>query len=218
MKATDQEHPLYSNEALVKQVTDTHLSQGHTVLQMFQLAGGEKSHSRQLLDLIGIKQHAHILSLGCGIAGMEHYWKTARPDLNFDLLNLTETQLNVSSCVGKKIVGDAETYVSNHKVDIVLLAYMLGHVNPIITLSNALNSLEPNGEIIIYDVFDGTETFDRELFYTTPKLQEIEAVAVNNNMRLRVSLQGRFPLSEFASKEVPWVATHVTPALFVLTK
>jgi hypothetical protein len=43
-------HPLYRDEAKVKELSEWFLSGGHSVFQMFQFCGNEKAHSEFLLE------------------------------------------------------------------------------------------------------------------------------------------------------------------------
>lgn len=213
-----QAHPLYKHPAQVKNVTQGFVDRGHTVFQLFQFGGGERTHSLQVLALANLRSDASVLSLGCGVAGMEAHWQSVRPDLSFELVNLSQEQLDLSLCSGRKVCADAEGYLSQTgDFDCVIVAYMLGHVDALKTLRSALANLRSGGKLIVLDVFDTSSVFNETLAYSAPSLAEVERFAVDHNMRIRVSLQGGFsPAPEVVQMVAPQVLMQATPAMFIL--
>lgn len=211
-------HPLYKDPAQVKNVTQGFVNSGHTVFQLFQFGGGERTHSLQVLSLANLPPDASVLSLGCGVAGMEAHWQSVRPDLSFELVNLSQEQLDLSLCSGHMVCADAEAYVSQAgDFDCVVVAYMLGHVDALKTLRSALGNLRSGGKLVVLDVFDASILFNETLAYSAPSLAEVERFAVDHDMRLRVSLQGGFsPAPEVLQMVAPHVLAQATPGMFVL--
>jgi hypothetical protein len=65
------------------------------VFQFFQMPRNERDHSQWLLSVVDPQNRARsVLSLGCGVAGMESYWKIQRPELEFELVNISQPQLD----------------------------------------------------------------------------------------------------------------------------
>lgn len=217
-------HPLYSNPELLRAITKLLLEQGHSVLQLFQMPPGEREHSNWILGLSDPKRTARrVLSLGCGVGGMENYWKQARPELEFELVNIAQPQLDLCLCEGVKVCADAATYQSPAgQFDLVVMAYLLGHLDPPgrpwEALRNAYFHVAPGGRLVIYDVFNGTKYFQDALFYHTVTLSWLELFGVSHNLHFREVRQGGIPLGEFAKREVSWAADEVMPALFVFQK
>jgi SAM-dependent methyltransferase len=212
-------HPGYCTEEAVRQGTQWHLDQGHTVFQLFQFPGGEQAHSNVLLSTLRLPENAKVLSLGSGVGGMERYWQLSRPDLSFELVNVTPTQLEMCLCEGEHVQADAEGYVSeNGPFDCVLIAYTLGHVGVLETLASALENVKPGGVLVLYDVFDTSNRFDSTLYYDAPKRREVEAFAVESNLRFRTVVQGGIPPVEYAAFTLPWIVDEAVPCLFVLEK
>lgn len=218
MKAA--EHPLYGDANLTRFVSQWHLQQGHTVLQLFQLGrSGERSHALELLRLTDPPQGARVLSLGCGIGGVEAYWRQARPDLSFELVNISQEQLDLCQCKGYKVCADAQGYASpNAPFDVVLLGYLLGHVDMHETLTAALDNCEPGGRIVIVDVFDVSARFRQVMCYDPPTFAAIEWWCAASLLRLRRVVEGgaELQLVPFIADAAPWVEREATPGLFVL--
>ena len=213
-------HPLYSDDQFLGMVTKTLLDSGHSVFQLFQYPENEYEHSVMLLRLADPCYRAHrILSLGCGVGGMEAHWLTHRPELRFELVNISQEQLDMCVCEGRKIKADAETYRSDQApFDMVVLSYMLGHVVPKPALESALANLAEHGTLLIYDVFDGTPRFDRELLYKTPSSLELIEWSFAKNLKCGIQIRNEIPMCPFFAQTHAWAADQVTPVLMVFEK
>jgi SAM-dependent methyltransferase len=215
-----EEHPLYSDESALGQVTDLILAQGHSVLQIFQMPADEREHSLWILNAADPQRKAReVLSLGCGVGGMEAHWKKYRSELNFELVNISQAQLNRCLCPGKKVRADAQTYRSSAApFDLVVIAYCLGHVDAAATLESALENLAAGGKLVVYDVFSGSDHFDRAMHYDSPPLSQLERFGVEKFLTFRYVLSGGIPMAPFMRQFCPWAADEVMPALFVFQK
>jgi len=213
-------HPFYADEQKVGVVTDELIMAGNTVFQIFQMPENEWDHSCWLLACADPQGECrHTLSLGCGVGGMEAYWGRLRPRMAFELVNTSQAQLDRCVCQGKKVCADAETYLSaNTPFDLVVLCYLLGHVQVTKTLAAAYENLAPFGRMLIYDVFEGSEQFREKLQYDTPSLDEVERFGVDAKMRFRTVTQGQIPVGAFFQDHFPWVVNQATPALFVFER
>ena len=214
-------HPLYKDEALVADWTDRLVNAGHSVFQLFQFPSNEEQHSLILLDIVDPKRELTlVMSLGCGVAGMEAYWKRARPELKFHLVNTSKAQLQRSLCDGDLIRADAQSYSSQlAPFDLVVIAYMLGHVEALPTLRRAAAQLRPGGKLFVYDVFNGTEEFSQRLCYRMTSLSQLEQFGVQSQLRFRVVVEGGIPVApcmhDIDAELAKWLPTQATPALFV---
>jgi 2-polyprenyl-3-methyl-5-hydroxy-6-metoxy-1,4-benzoquinol methylase len=163
-------HPLYDNEALVAQVTRRHVQRGRSVFQLWQTADDdERQHSINVLDRVAPPHRARVLSLGCGVGGMEHYWHQQRPDLRFTLLNSSAAQLDQCLCPGRRVLGDAQDFAlleEEEPYDVTVLAYMLGHVDAARVLDRAMHAT--GGTVLVLDITKASMTFTRAMHYTPP--------------------------------------------------
>ena len=158
-------HDLYKDDKAVGQLTQLHLDAGRSVFQLWMLDPDERRHSEKVLEALQLPILAEVLSLGCGVGGMERYWKDARHDLTFTLLNQSQAQLDLCVCPGDKVHCEAEKYQPWFSHQITLIAYALGHMEATHVLLEAQEYT--SGPIIVLDVFDGTAEFCRELAYDT---------------------------------------------------
>jgi ubiquinone/menaquinone biosynthesis C-methylase UbiE len=151
---------------------------------------------------------------------MEAYWKQRRPELSFELVNISKEQLNRSRCAGREVHANAETYVSDQgPFDLVLVCYLLGHVDVEATLCSALRNCAPGGKLLVYDVFEGTTKFRDTLFYETPSFQQLEIFGTANGLRFRTVLEEtKIPLARFFEDNFGWIAQEARPGLFVFQR
>ena len=168
-------HPLYRADGEgAGLATDALMAAGQTVFQVFQMADNEPEHCQWLLQCADRDRTIQrVLSLGCGVGGMEAHWHLLRPELEFELVNISQAQLDRCLCKGEKVKANAEDYHSKREpFDMVVIAYLLGHVDVHKTLASALANLAPWGTMLIYDVFEGTSSFRETLLYDTPQLRD----------------------------------------------
>lgn len=212
-------HPLYSSETLVRDLTQWHLVQEHSVFQLFQIGDSEQEHAETLLQLVAPPRGARVLSLGSGVGGMERFWQLARPDLRFTLVNQSQAQLSLSLCEGTHICQDAAEFQSDETFDVVIVAYVLGHVDAAALLARAEKALAKTGLLLVYDVFEGSPKFDETLLYDSPSRSQVEAFAVAVDLRFEFVLTRGFKAPEHVRAVVPrGVLEEVQPALFLLRK
>lgn len=217
------EHPLYQDvdSKLCGDATDVLMNAGHTVFQLYQMPLNEADHARWLLRMTDPKCKCNrVLSLGCGVGGVEAYWKMLRPHMTFELVNISNQQLRRMVCPGKKVHANAETYRSKAKpFDLVVLCYLLGHVSVNKTLESALANLAPWGRLLVYDVFEGTQNFQETLIYATPTFKQLELFGADYNLRFHTVIEdtegAHIPLAEFFKENNPWIALESSPGLFV---
>jgi len=197
---------MYASEEDTARMTDWLLRQGQTIFQLFQFPGGELAHSREMLKLCDIPPNARILSLGCGVGGMEAWWKWLRPDLSFTLLNDSQVQLDRCLCPGRKVLANAEEWMlPTNFYHTILISYLLGHVD-IRKVMDRVDGGTPE-RVVIWDAFDGTERFNREMMYRSPRLEEFHGWPR--------PIVGGVPLCDFIQKTHPWIAENATPALLI---
>jgi SAM-dependent methyltransferase len=224
MKGHFTEHPLYQKDenGLCAVATEALMAAGHTVFQIYQMPLSEIHHAEWLLRMTDPECKAkRVLSLGCGIGGMEAYWKIMRPDMTFELVNISQEQIKRCVCRGRKVCADAETYRSDQPpFDLVAICYLLGHVNVHSTLSSALANLAPWGRLLVYDLFEGTQNLRETLLYDTPSFEEVETFGVTHKMRFRATIQdrGRIPLADFFRDNFGWIGFESRPGLFVFQR
>jgi SAM-dependent methyltransferase len=163
-------HPLYSDDARVASVTDWLLERGQTIFQLFMLAqGDEHRHSLRVLQRVNVPLGARVLSLGCGVGGMEAYWQAQRRDLCFTLVNASKAQLVRCLCQGLLIqadMQDPDLAARLPRQDLVVLGYSLHHAYSVpAMLAVARSYLKPRGTLLVLDVCDTSERFNDAVQY-----------------------------------------------------
>lgn len=158
-------HPLYDDESLVAQASRAHLDAGRSVFQIFQLAANEREHSRRVLRELWLPTGAEVLSLGCGVGGMEKHWHDMRPDLHFTLVNKSQAQLDLCVCPGERICDDLVHYLRtpHWRFHCVVFGYVLGHLRP----TDARRVLQHTrcNRVVVLDVIGPSKWFTKVLHY-----------------------------------------------------
>jgi len=164
-------HPLYADEALVRQETQRHLDAGLTTFQLWLTQPTERLHASWVLGQLDLPDPTRVLSLGCGVAGMEDLWRNEQPDLRFTLVNISQAQLDLSMCPGRKVCCDALEYDRPPYLwfDLIVMAYMLGHVDAPAMLRHAISLRTPGTTILVLDIFDGGPLVEGVLHYDAPR-------------------------------------------------
>jgi hypothetical protein len=163
-------HPLYASEALVALETQRHLDAGLTTLQIWLTQPTERLHASWVLGQLELPDGARVLSLGCGVGGMERIWHEMRPDLRFVLVNISNSQLRLCLCPGVRVCMDAMAYgtVMGTEPDLIVMAYMLGHVDVPAMLRHALKLRTVGTTIVVLDIFDADPELEALLHYRAP--------------------------------------------------
>lgn len=204
-------HKVYEDEQEVRRLTREHLAAGRTVLQMFALADTEANHSLRVLDMLGqLPDFTRVLSLGCGVGGMERYWQNEHPEWAFELVNLSQAQLDLCVCRGRKVWADAQHYQSDKgPFDLVVLAYVLGHLDVPEALATARANAKKGGRVLVLDVCDGSHEFDERFHYGTPTSEQLVAAGF-------VEREAPHPwrLMPLIHDTEPWVTRHATPKIW----
>jgi SAM-dependent methyltransferase len=212
-------HPLYGDERIVGSVTDWLLSRGHSVLQLYLLhQGDERRHSLDVLQRVNVPPGARVLSLGCGVAGMERYWQHARPDIRFTLVNASRAQLVRCLCHGKLVHGDMRDPTMLAALglhDVVVMAYSLHHADSVpsmITMARCY--LKPGGTLLVLDVIDTSEHFNDAVQYRGLESSDLQRAGL---VRLDYGLQWHRLPDDVLGKHVAEVLDEggATPSMWI---
>jgi hypothetical protein len=169
---------VYDDDEKVGLYTEELMQGGRTVFQLWQLARTERDHSELLLKCLFLPPNAHVVSLGCGVGGMEAYWQQLRPDLRFTLINRSQAQLDLCLCEGTKVLADLDDIDQVGPIppcDLIVMAYMLGHVDAPKLLARLGRS-----PVLLLDVVDTTPDFNKRMDYQTIPLFLLLSLGFSN--------------------------------------
>jgi len=173
-----EDHPAYGDEVLVGYLTDWFISQGRTVLQLFTLDPDERLHALEVLRHVFVPIGGRVLSLGCGIGGMERYWTEVRPDIEVTLVNASMAQLARCVCPGPRVLADMTDGPSLPGLggyDLAVMAYSLHHCpDTLEMLATARTLLRQGGALLVLDVVDGGPAYHDVVQYRTPRAFELQ--------------------------------------------
>ena len=163
-----EDHPAYGDEVLVGRMTDWFIEQGHSVLQLFTLDPDERLHALEVLRHVFVPIGGRVLSLGCGIGGMERYWVEAMPSIEVTLVNQSMAQLARCVCPGPRCLADMRDQGSlpGGGYDLVVMGYSLHHVDDVpAMLEVARSMLRQGGTLLVLDVAGGSSAFAEAVAY-----------------------------------------------------
>lgn len=212
-------HPLYSDEARVKEATDYLIAKGCKLLQLAWTRPTEELHAMFLLELLSPPKGAALVDLGCGIGGLESYWHRVRPDLQYTFVNSSAYQIEKIDVPGKAFVAFMEEFLPIDRVDAVVICYALGHVAyPRELIARAWDMLKPGGKLLVFDAFFTSRRFQEVMHYGPLQIHEAFGAPFCQRYCTYSKFEG-FQPSEFAKElmdEDLW-AGH-TPALLLFVK
>jgi 3'-phosphoadenosine 5'-phosphosulfate sulfotransferase (PAPS reductase)/FAD synthetase len=204
------------NIQAIDQATDRLIEQGVRVLNAFLLAEDEAAHAKRLLDLMNPPQGAVVLDAGCGVGELARLMHRERPDLTFQLLNVSQHQLDLCPEGMERIHAPYEaTGLPDASVDVVLFAFSLCHADDWgAALREAYRVLRPGGAVFIFDMAraqEGSNSLLRELLHASAwRVADILSVAHRAGLELRdpEDAQGHMPST------YPLLKAFATPAAY----
>jgi SAM-dependent methyltransferase len=211
---------LYDDEASVLRLTHGMLAAGSTVFELWLLDHDEREHARLVLDALpqDPPADARVLDLGSGVGGMARWWADLHPGWRFTLVNRSPGQLALTVCPGAlQVCCDLLRYPAPYDreaagSDVVLLAYVLGHVDVRAALRKALACARPGGMVVVLDVFDTPERFNALMRYRSPSTDQLHGQGF-------IELKPRtvWQLSPLVQRDVTLASTvyETTPGLWV---
>jgi ubiquinone/menaquinone biosynthesis C-methylase UbiE len=143
----------YSDKQLIEAATRASLDADVRILQAYRLHREEREHVRRLLTLANLPANATVLDVGSGVGEFGKLAEEIRPDLGVIHMNVSQFQLEISPPWQARVCARAEQIsLRDGSVDVVMLAYTLGHCPFLRTLLEIKRVLTPGGVLIVYDV------------------------------------------------------------------
>jgi len=143
----------YYDDAVVKELTDSIVARGESLLQIFREHDDEREQATFLHRQAGPMPFDTIIDAGCGTGAMARHWHAVDPSLKFKLLNIGAAQLAHADPDMEQSVGDIEAMPYPPAcANGVVFSYVLGHCDLDKALSEAWRVLRPGGWIFIYDM------------------------------------------------------------------
>lgn len=145
---------IYADDEVVAELTRRVLDTGCGIFQIFQ-RGGALAHIEFLLQRFN-PPSGKVLDVGSGIGQVALRMTQARPDLQFTLLNISQSQLDMSPTRLGKIHADAcDIPLPDNSMDAVMACYVLGHLDKDKALAEWRRVLRPGGVLFVVDITGG---------------------------------------------------------------
>lgn len=150
---------IYENDKRVGELSRIAVeATGSSLLQIHRFSEQDDLHASILLDIFRPAAHAKIIDVGCGVGELAELMSKQRPDLQFTLTNISAAQLAMCPTGFKTVKCSAEHLPFNDReFDVVLCAYVLGHVDIRIALAEFYGVLNSSGKVCVYDIFKTQE-------------------------------------------------------------
>lgn len=139
----------------INHATDLSLAQGIRVLQTGYLAGDQRAHVLRLLELMNPVPGAHIVDAGCGIGEVARLMREQRPDLTFDLVNISQHQLDhapTGAGYAHHLADFTASGLPRESADVVMFNSALCQMPINQALSEARRLLKPGGQLFVCDL------------------------------------------------------------------
>lgn len=139
----------------IDHATDLALAKGIRVLQTGFVGGSQAAHVAHLLEWLDPEPFAHIIDAGCGVGEVAKLMHEQRPDLTFDLVNISEHQLGHAP-TGEAFahcLGDfTRNKLPSECADVVMFNSALCQMPINQALSEARRLLKPDGVLFVCDL------------------------------------------------------------------
>lgn len=166
---------IYENDVLVSQLTKSIMAMGHSIFQIHKLADTDETHIAKLLERYDFPIGATVLDLGCGIGVVARTMKRQRPDLDFVLVNISQSQLDLCPDF-RKVCADFQDVPLDEQFDAVMINYALGHGELDRVLLEAHRLTKSGGKVVIYDI---TGPVHESMGYTAHAIDDVKTAAIN---------------------------------------
>lgn len=189
---------IYDNDIEVRQLTREAIAATNSkLLQIHRFSCWDDVHAKTLLEIFNPKPNARIVDVGCGVGELAELMSVQRPDLQFTLINRSAAQLNMCppgfktvKCMGEHMpFGDGE-------LDVVLCAYVLGHLDMPTFLPECDRVLGSDGTVCIYDIFKNQDPcrYGEDLGYEEYHIDEIVTMLLAHGFKLSITRSTQFAL------------------------
>jgi phosphoadenosine phosphosulfate reductase len=139
----------------INTATDLALAKGLRVMQTAFIGDSQAAHVAYLLKLINPAPGAHIVDAGCGVGEVARLMHAERPDLTFDLVNVSEYQLKHApdgEAFALHRVDFTRSGLPDASADVVMFNSALCQMPINQALSEARRLLKPGGQLFVCDL------------------------------------------------------------------
>jgi SAM-dependent methyltransferase len=170
--------PYVRDDDAVGKLTIEAIEKAGPVMQTHKFSPDDREHVVRLLSMFSPPANARVLDAGCGVGIVAALMHTARPDLEFVLLNVSPAQLAMCPPDMERIAADFhEIPLPSESADAVMVNYALGYALLEKVFEEFSRVLRPGGVLFIYDLAaDDSDLVTEHLGYrahsTTRVMQE----------------------------------------------
>lgn len=149
-------HAIYSDDATVADLTGQLTSTGVRLFSFFRLGATDMDHVAGVLDRMAPRKGARMLDAGCGVGEFARLAAVQRPDVEFTLLNSSESQLAQCPAQMRKVAADFSAMpFPDSSFDAILVDHAIGSCDLRKAMAEFARVLRKGGVLFIHDVFRG---------------------------------------------------------------
>jgi ubiquinone/menaquinone biosynthesis C-methylase UbiE len=183
-----------TNIAALNDAARTMLASGHKICQVHRLADDDLEHVRRLSRWADLPRNATVVDMGSGIGEVARLWHLGRPDLAFNLVNISRFQLDCLPDWGaKKHCCDmTDVPEPDNTFDAAVCCFAIGHVDkPGDAFKEMARLVKPGGIVFVYDMIRlrGDNRAMAELGYTVGPRGCLDDAAQANGLDLDVYME-----------------------------
>lgn len=146
---------MYPDFDAIDAQTPTAVALGVRLMQSHKFAYTDRQHVRYLLDYAQFPLHGVVVDMGCGIGEFARLAAEIRPDLKWELVNMSRAQLDLCpyGTQFNPILRDAHyTGFPDASIDAVTFQTSLVQMNKLRALQEAYRILKPGGVLLISEM------------------------------------------------------------------
>jgi SAM-dependent methyltransferase len=172
---------------LINENTQAIVDAGLRVLQIHRFADSDVDHVKYLLNFAKFEKDSYVIDMGSGIGEVARIMKETRPDLDFDLVNISSEQLRFSPRNMPKILANfLEIPMPDETYDAVMFCFSIGHEDHEKSIGEARRILRTGGVLFIYDMVrvSGSNESMRDVEYSVLPVEEFLDIVESNGFDL----------------------------------
>jgi SAM-dependent methyltransferase len=178
-----------TNIAALDGATRTMLASGQKICQVHRFADDDLEHVRRLSLWADLPRNAYVVDMGSGTGEVARLWHLWRPDLEFNLINISRFQLDCLPKWGAKrhCCDMTDIPEPDNTFGAAICCFAIGHADtPGDAFKEMARLVKPGGIVFVYDMIRlrGDNSTMAELGYTVGPRGYLDDAARANGLDL----------------------------------
>jgi len=183
-----------TNIAALDEAIRTMLASGQNICQVHRFAADDPGHIRRLSRWADLPRNASVVDMGSGTGEVARLWHLCRPDLAFNLVNISQFQLDCLPGWGAKqhCCDMTDVPEPDNRFDAAICCFAIGHVDkPGDAFKEMSRLVKPGGIVFVYDMIRlrGDNRAMAELGYTVGPRGTLDDASRANGLDLDIYME-----------------------------